>query len=222
MLWIDTAGHYTLAIPGTDGSTAEPEGHGHGTAIVDVRGNVSLLGVLGDGTKLVQKASLSKNGQWPVFIPLYGGKGSVLSWTTFADGGSNILTGLLSWIKPTLPLTRYYPGGFTNETQLMGSLYVVPLTTNRVLNLTNAFVVLTGGNLSQPFTNNVVLGLDNKVTNTSSNSLVLTITLPKGLFSGTAQDQITVVPSAVPAPAGVVLGLIAVAGFGLRRLRRKG
>ncbi len=42
-----------------------------------------------------------------------------------------------------------------------------------------------------------------------------------GLFSATAQDQITVVPSAVPAPAGMVLGLIAVAGFGLRRLRRK-
>lgn len=42
-----------------------------------------------------------------------------------------------------------------------------------------------------------------------------------GLFSATAQDQITVVPSAVPAPAGVVLGLLAVAGFGLRRLRRK-
>lgn len=42
-----------------------------------------------------------------------------------------------------------------------------------------------------------------------------------GLFNANAQDQLTVVPNAVPAPAGVVLGLIALGGFGLRRLRRK-
>ena len=41
-----------------------------------------------------------------------------------------------------------------------------------------------------------------------------------GLFSATAQDQLTVVPNPVPAPAGVVLGLIAVGGFALRRVRR--
>jgi hypothetical protein len=181
-------GRYTLAIPGTVGGTAEPGGHGCGSVVVDVRGNVTFLAMVGDGTKVVQKACLSKNGQWPLYVPLYARKGSVLSWTTFADSSSNSPTGLLSWIKPTLPLTRYYSGGFTNETQLMGSLYVAPATTNRVLNLTNAFVVLAGGNLSQPFTNNVVLGLDNKVTNTRSNSLVLTIALPKGLFTGTATE----------------------------------
>lgn len=43
-----------------------------------------------------------------------------------------------------------------------------------------------------------------------------------GLFNANAQDQLTVVPNnPVPAPAGMVLGLIALGGFGLRRLRRK-
>jgi hypothetical protein len=41
-----------------------------------------------------------------------------------------------------------------------------------------------------------------------------------GLFSATVQDQLTVVPNPIPAPAGAVLGLIAVGGFALRRLRR--
>ena len=154
-------GRFTFATPGTEGSTTEPDGHGQGSAVVDVRGNVTLLGILGEGTKVVQKASLSKNGQWPLYVPLYAGKGSVLSWATLADTSSNSLTGILSWIKPTLPLTRYYSKGFTNEIQLMGSLYVAPASTNRVVNITNAIVVLTGGNLSQPFTNNVVLGANN-------------------------------------------------------------
>lgn len=42
-----------------------------------------------------------------------------------------------------------------------------------------------------------------------------------GLFHPTAQDQLAVVPNPIPAPAGVVLGLIAVGGFAARRLRRK-
>ena len=182
------AGRYTLAISGTDGGTAEPAGHGCGSVVVDVRGNVTFLGMLGDGSRATQKACLSKSGQWPLYMPLYAGKGSVLSWATVADSNSNNLTGLLSWIKPTLPLTRYCPGGFTNETPLMGSIYVAPATTNRVLNITNAVVLLARGNLGQPFTNNVVLGTDNKVRNTSSNSLVLTIALPTGLFTGTVTE----------------------------------
>lgn len=43
-----------------------------------------------------------------------------------------------------------------------------------------------------------------------------------GLFNANNQDQLTVVPNnPVPAPAGAVLGLVALGGFGLRRLRRK-
>jgi len=43
-----------------------------------------------------------------------------------------------------------------------------------------------------------------------------------GLYSPTAQDQIAVHPEPIPAPAGVVLGLVAMGGFAARRLRRKG
>jgi hypothetical protein len=183
------AGRYTLAIPGTDGSAAEPEGHGFGTVTVDARGNAAFKGMLADATRVAQKVPLSRNGQWPLYVSLYSRQGSVLSWTTFADTSSNSLTGRLSWIKPIQPFARYYPNGFTNDQiELMGSVYIPPATANRVLNITNAIVVTAGGNLSRPFTNNIVLGVDNKIMNASSNALGLTVALRTGLFTGRATE----------------------------------
>jgi hypothetical protein len=66
---------------------------------------------------------------------------------------------------------------------------VAPLgSTNRVLALTNGVVILTGGNLSQAWTNDFVLGSDNRVTNASPNKLTVTMSLGKGLFKGSFLD----------------------------------
>jgi len=66
-------------------------------------------------------------------VPLYGGRGLLLGWLTFTNRATDDLAGLVSWIKPTKPLTKYYPGGFTNESVALGCRY----DTNQVWGLTN-------------------------------------------------------------------------------------
>jgi hypothetical protein len=60
--------------------------------------------------------------------------------------------------------------------------------TNRVIAMTNGVLVLNGGNLSQAFTNDVVLSANNRVTNASPNTLSLSIVPSTGLFKGSFLD----------------------------------
>jgi hypothetical protein len=114
----------------------------------------------------------------------------LLGWVQFdTNAFSDDLRGLVDWIKPTLPTAQYYPGGFTNQITLIGSGYLPPpSTTNRVLDLTNGVLVLSGGNLSQSWTNDIVLGANNRVTNASPNKLAVALSLGTGLFKGTFTD----------------------------------
>lgn len=99
------------------------------------------------------------------------------------------MSGLVDWFKPGQPGVRYYPAGFTNQTTLIGSRYMPPASaTNRVLALTNGVLILTGGNLSQAWTNDLVLSANNRVTNASPNKLAVTLSLGTGLFKGSFFD----------------------------------
>ena len=98
---------------------------------------------------------LGGQGQWPFFVPLYSGKGSILGWLTFSNAPDSDISGLLNWIKPAQPAARLYPAGFTNVTGAIGSAYQftsgVP-----VLDFSAGQLSLTNGNL-QSFTNQFVL-----------------------------------------------------------------
>ena len=183
------AGSYTLIIPGRDDDETFPQGHSYGTVVVDAAGKISLSGSLADGTVLKQTASLSADGQWPLYVQLYGGRGSVWSWLQFDTNSAPVtVQGSLSWIKTAQPSAKYYPEGFTNSVLARGSSYLRPAaTTSRVINVTNAAVSFEGGNLVAAFTNLVTLAVpNNKIVNNSSNQLSLTLTLPSGVFSGSA------------------------------------
>jgi hypothetical protein len=78
-------------------------------------------------------------------------------------------------------LAKYYPAGFTNQTALSGARY---LASAPVMNFQEGAVTFSGGNLPAPFTNSVVLGVNNKLTNSSPNQLALTISTNSGLFTG--------------------------------------
>jgi len=181
-------GKYTLVIEQEDEDEAESGiGDGFGTVNVDAKGKLSFKGTLGDGTPVTQSTVVSKGGYWPLYASLYGGKGSLLSWVTLITDPAPAasLYGDLSWIKPSLPGAKYYSGGFTNQLDLEGSIYVPP-GTNKVLDIDNGTISFADGNLSEEFTNVVTLGPNNKVINLTTNQpLVLTITLPTGLFKGT-------------------------------------
>ena len=121
---------------------------------------------LRDKTAAAQKVPLSKNGQWPLYVSLYSGKGSLLSWVAFTNRLTDDFHGLLNWSKPALPpATKYYPLGFTaNENEVAGSRYTAPVGTNKLLQLTAATVTVNGGNLPEDTTNAVTLGASSKVT----------------------------------------------------------
>lgn len=186
------AGVYTLVFPGQVDPGDGPEGDGFGTCKVASNGLATFAGTLADGTKVSQKVPLSMNGQWPLYIALYSGGGSALSWLTLTNRTTDDVNGLLSWIKPAFPKAKQYPGGFTNETMTSGSLYIRPASsTNQVLDLTQTDILFGGGNLTVPFTNTITLSANNKITNLSSNKLSLTISVANGLFRGSVVDPST-------------------------------
>jgi hypothetical protein len=180
------AGKYTLMLPGSDDAASLPGGDSIGTVTVAATGGVTFAGTLGDGTKVSQKALVVGQGEWAFFLPLYAGQGSALGWLTFTNEPASDLRGAVTWIK--LPqASTFYPGGFTNELELIGSAYQfsngIP-----VLNITTGQVSFANGNLPQGFTNMVALSAASKVTNLSTNPLTLTITTTSGLIKGTVTD----------------------------------
>lgn len=187
---IPLTGKYTLVIEGSDDTVGSPGGNGFGTATIDLAGNVLFTGTLADGTPVTQRVPVSKEGQWPFYASLYAGKGSAIGWITFTNRELDDLNGWLTWNKSNQPTMKYYPLGFTNDMiAAIGSRYTPP-GTNRVLNVTNALVSFSGGNLAAPFTNNVTLTPPVKITNnTPNNRLTMTIVASSGLFSGSVTPQ---------------------------------
>jgi hypothetical protein len=119
---------------------------------------------------------------------LYNGQGSIVSWVTFTNSGQSALSGALHWIKPASSTTKYYPGGFTNETEIVGFAYHQPLKGDGVLEFSSGVVTFDGGNLAQSITNDVLLGANNRVTNLDHNKLSMSITLATGAFRGSVTD----------------------------------
>ena len=180
------AGRYTLLVPGDDQDAAnQPGGDSFGTVTVDAGGNVKFSGTLADGTKASQSAPLSKNGWWPLSVPLYRGGGSILSWVFFVESSEASFTGVFTWIKPPQPNAKLYTDGFTVQREFSGSSYRPPTNSlNRVLLFGEGGVEFSAGSLAEGFKNEVLLGDNNKVSNLGINKLTLTIALSTGLFSG--------------------------------------
>ena len=137
-------------------------------------------------------------------MKLYSGKGSLFGWLTFTNTATNDVPGLLLWTKKDGMVGNYYPGGFTNEVVALASRYTPPIEESAVLGFSNSVVLLEGGNLSGPATNDVFLSSLNKitVTSTNTNKLAITITASSGLLSGSLVNPQTLKKSTIK---GVVL-----------------
>lgn len=178
-------GKYTLVLPGDDGSSDSPGGESFATVTVDAGGKVQLMLSLAEGTKITQSGYLSRQGRHALYSPAYTGQGMLLGWLTFTNTDTDDVNGTVDWIKPAQQTAKYYPAGFAVRTEAAGSKYVPPPTGTRVIDRTASEVWFANGNLNQSFTNQITLGADNKITNLSSNKLILTVVLPSGLFNGT-------------------------------------
>jgi len=102
------AGEYSIrlvAVPAVSQGTA--------TVTVDTKGALRLKGVLPDGTKLKQKTSLSKTGDWPLYVPLSNG-GCLMGWINLGSGLPADYEGQVIWFDPD------FPGGY-QELMLSGA-----------------------------------------------------------------------------------------------------
>jgi len=180
------AGEYNIAFPGSGTPATSPGGNGYGAVSIAANGTVTLTGELSDGTSVTQQVSLSKDGVWPLYVPLYSGKGLLLSWVNFEMTATNDFSGAATWIKDSTAGGSYYTGGFTNDLTITGSFYSEPPIGNAILNLTTGSVIFSGGNLSSAVTNTFTMNVDSTVTINPSpaDGLSLTFDLVDGTFSG--------------------------------------
>ena len=148
---------------------------------IDAAGHVHLAASLADGTRVSQSAPLSSQGLWGLYVPLYGGQGSLLSWLTFTNRPTDDFNGGLSWIKPANRQARYYPGGFTNQCQALGSAYVA---SRAPLGLTSATVSFGGGDLAADFANAIAFSSSGRLSLVSTNRLQFSLSPSTGLFHG--------------------------------------
>ncbi len=177
------AGKYTLLFPADTSSPLGPSGDGYGIVSVSPSGALTFAGALADGLKISQKTYVSDEGYWPLYLAPLKTNAALISWITFTNDVATDFNGRFNWFSYSNS-TTYYPQGFTNEAMLLGSRFLAPNATNRMLALSNATVGFTNSNLVADFTNHIALDAKGKVTNQSTNKLSLSISSSSGLFSG--------------------------------------
>ncbi|HEY3863897.1 MAG TPA: leucine-rich repeat protein [Verrucomicrobiae bacterium] len=112
-------GHFTMFIGGSGSANTGPPGLSHGTVTVSPAGAVTFMGSLADGTSVSQMSFVSKDGHWPMYVPLYNGKGSILCSNIFA-GKNGFFAVSGSWINETnASRTAVDRAGFTNDSVLL-------------------------------------------------------------------------------------------------------
>jgi trypsin-like peptidase len=181
------AGHYTITIPGDHSSADNPGGDSVGTVTVDKAGRVRLKGFLADGTALSQATAISSNGEWPLYVSLYGGRGFLFGWISFGSD-SNSVGGSVTWVKQQTTKSKFYKSGFTLASGLTGSPYVRPVPGGSILSLSDGTAAFQGGDLSDSITNDFSLSFNNRVLNFGGARMTLTFSAGTGLFSGRLTD----------------------------------
>ncbi len=183
----DYKGYYTWAMPGAPGNG--PAGYSYGTATIALTGGVRLSLFFGDGATASASGSLSTNGQMPLYVSLYGGKGSLLSWLSFTNSSSSLSTNGAYWFKDRV--TRGSdPNGFTLTNQFiwMGAFPAAHLGTN-ALNAAGVSVQLSGANLTNSITKAIALNVNG--IGGSSGNVVVTISDSAGVFTGLGAGMFT-------------------------------
>jgi hypothetical protein len=189
-------GYYTLLLLPDSAATSFPQGNGYGVLTVDAGGTIKLKGALGDGTKIKQTATISEDGSWPVYIPLYANKRVLSGWLTFTNiVGVSDLCGTLTWAKPAQSNAKLYRNGFTDTVTLKGARYTPPPFGTSALAVSNALcnVLFTAGqgNLSSFLSNSITLNVANKVSPCVADKSKFKITSATGLFSGSFPNPAT-------------------------------
>lgn len=179
------ANKFNLVLPAQEWGQTAPAGYGYANAQIGPGGQASLSGLLADGTAVSQAVPISRNGEWPVYISLYGGKGALLGWVKCGNPADPMLFGQLLWTRPPQPLATRYASGFSEQISSFGTAYAQPPAGTPLLTPGPGEIAFAGGGLTTPFTNQVSFTADNRVINHSPNALSITLYPGSGRFTGT-------------------------------------
>ena len=182
------AGEYTVVIPGTANDPSLPAGDGYATLHVAADGLGTMNGTLADGTPFSQTAYVTTDGDWPLYVSMYVGKGAVMSWLSFTNLSTSDVSGNLVWIKEAGASATSYPAGFTVGTKAVGSSYAQSSEMGKALNLSGAVVTFSGGELPAALNNVVSVNAGSQVVNLSSTEMSFRISKPTGTFSGEVRE----------------------------------
>ena len=180
---------YTVVIPGNLDSSTGPAGDGFGLLTVNTQGTATFSGLLADNTTVTETASVSADGQWPFYASLYSGNGLIIGWLSLTNEIDRDIDGTLTWIKgQSKEGVKFYPAGFTNQPQAVGSLY--DYTSGLpILNITSRVFYLTGGNLADGLTDDITLTGTKAAS--ADKTLKLTFTTSTGRFQGTVANPVS-------------------------------
>jgi hypothetical protein len=196
-------GKFTLIFGNTNNGAQSPGGDGYATVSVSAAGLVALRGVLSDNTSVAPGAvSVSKYGQWPLYIPLYGGFGSLVGWINFTNQGPSLVdltnSGACSFAGSNVMWFRtdadgkLYTNGFTNSLTVIGSTFA-PANNAALLDLPGLEVFLSGGGLADVLSNSVIPLASGKFTTNGGGipRLALGLNTSTGVITGSFSNQVT-------------------------------
>ncbi|MGP8200891.1 MAG: protease pro-enzyme activation domain-containing protein [Limisphaerales bacterium] len=185
-------GKYTLIFGSTNTGGLSPGGDGYGTVSASTEGMISLKGVLSDNTSVAPAAvSVSQDGRWPLYIPLYGRYGSLAGWITFTNQGPSLvdLTNTngapcsfagtnVMWFRTNAD-GKLYTNGFANSLTVIGSAFLQE-NNAALLDSTNLEVIVSGGGLSDVVSDSVHGSGSGKFTSVAGDISGLTLSLNPG------------------------------------------
>ena len=176
-------GRYTTVLERDTASTALPAGIGFGTMIVGADGSVRYAGRFGDGTAVALAGYVTTRSQWPVYAPLYNGRGALIGRVNFRDiPQTSDVDGRLHWQRP---------GGSEGDVSLTGSVYARPAVGSRVLGLprvaSNARLTFSDGPSAAPVERAVTIGAAHQVIPAFGGFFKMTLDAGVGTFSGRIQ-----------------------------------
>ncbi|MEA3212623.1 MAG: hypothetical protein QOE70_5680 [Chthoniobacter sp.] len=203
------AGRYTVVLPADLSNPADeiPRGDGYGVLTVSATGSARLSGTLADGRAFSQSASISKDGDLPIYVSLLGGTGSLAGQARLNPAGGT-LDGSALWTKPARTTDRYYPAAFATDLDVTGArytppppgvpaLHVAPTAANSRLQLEAADIGAAVDQMTTLLPNNHVT-----IAVPALPKLTLTVTASTGRFTGSFVHPITNTASRI---SGVIL-----------------
>jgi hypothetical protein len=185
-------GKFTMSFGNTSDGGESPGGDGYGRVSISTAGMVTWSGALADGTSVAPASvSISKYGQWPLYIPLYGKLGSLTGWITITDAST--FAGNAKWFRVKAD-GKLYPAGFTNALSIAGSSFTAGTPKIPALASTNLDLTLSGGDLGAETLTSLLTLYDSGKFETNSGGIVkltLSVAPSTGLISGSFQDPLT-------------------------------